>query len=299
MRRTLLAFVLSIIAHPLAVGAMLGISWLTRTERPPRVEQRPVSLRSISTAQWQKNRGAPPRPEPMPKGQVVDVAPGNNVRPVESKYLAETNNAVKKQTRAREQTNQYRRAAPKNEAAPSAVSLASRLEALNQLEGAKPRLGSLLEPQPQVEPSDTPAATGGAAPNDDLHDVEAGEGTYLNTREWKFAAFMNRVKQAVSAKWDPNGRLKQKEPTRQLYAPRTTVLAVALRPDGTLADVYVAKPCGIDSLDQEAVAAFERAAPFPNPPEALVENGYIRFQFGFTLTMENGFMPVMNPGRLR
>ena len=96
-------------------------------------------------------------------------------------------------------------------------------------------------------------------------------------------------------------RLKKKEPNRQLYAPRTTVLAVTLRPDGSLADVFVIRNCGIDSLDQEAVAAFERAAPFVNPPEGLVENGYIRFQFGFTLTLsENGFMPpVMSGQRLQ
>lgn len=299
MRRTAIAFVLSVIIHPLAVAVVLGVSWLTRTERPPRIEQRPVSLRPMSTAQWEKNRGPPPKFEPMPTGQVVDVAPGNLVRPKETKYLAETDNSIPKQTRAKEQTNKWKRAAPKTQPAPAPVSLASRLETLNNLEGARPRLGALLDPQPSVEANDTPATSGGAAPNDDLHDVETGDGTYLNTREWKFAGFMNRVKQAVSAKWDPNGRLKQKEPNRQLFAPRNTVLAVTLRPDGTLADVYVLKPCGIDSLDQEAVAAFERAAPFVNPPEALVENGYIRFQFGFTLTYENGFMPAMAPGRLR
>jgi TonB family protein len=279
------------------VAAVLGISWLTRTERPPRVEQRPVSLRPISARQWDQNRGRRPV-EPRPEGQVVDVAPGNLQRPKESKYLAETDNSVEKQTRAREQTNKYRRAAPKNQAAPSPVSLASRFETLNELEGAKPRPGALLaQPSPEP-PSDTPAATGGAAPNDELNDVEAGEGTYLNTREWKYAAFMNRVKQAVAAKWDPNGRLKAKEPRRQLYAPRTTVLGVTLRPDGTLADVFVMKPCGIDQLDLEAVAAFERAAPFLNPPPGLVENGYIRFQFGFTLTQENGFMPLLSPQRM-
>jgi TonB family protein len=201
---------------------------------------------------------------------------------------------VAKQTRAKEQTNKWRTAAPKTQPAPSPVSLASRFEVPNELDGAKPKPGPLLT-EPTLEPSDTPAEVGGAAPNDALEDVEKGEGTYLNTREWKFASFMNRVKQAVSAKWDPNGRLKDKEPQRQLLAPRNTVLAVALRPDGSIADIFVMKPCGIDSLDREAVAAFERAAPFPNVPEALIDNGYVRFQFGFTLTPQSGFMPTMSP----
>jgi TonB family protein len=230
----------------------------------------------------------------MPEGQVVDVAPGNLVRPKESKYLAETDNETKKETRAKEQSSKWRHAAPKNEAPAQAVSLTSQLERMTDLSGPRPRLGPLLTPT--IDPSDVPVespSTGGAAPNDDLKDEEAGDGTYLDTREWRHAAFFNRVKQAVAAKWDPNGRLKAKAPKREYSAERTTVLGIALRPDGSIADAFVLKPCGIDQLDQEAIAAFERAAPFLNPPAALVENGYIRFQFGYTLTYENGFMPVM------
>jgi len=293
VRRPLIALLLTLMAHALAVAAIVLVGWLS--PRPPRVEKRPIALRPLSARQWDRNRGR--RPEERVTGQVVDVAPGNLQRPKETKYLAETDNTVAKQTRAREQTNKYRVAAPKTQAAPSPVSLASRFDALDALEGAKPRPGPLLV-EPTLEPSDTPAETGGAAPNDALEDVAEGDGTYLNTREWKFASFMNRVKQAVSAKWDPNGRLKEKEPQRQLMAPRTTVLVITLRADGTLADAYVMKPCGIDSLDREAVAAFERAAPFANVPAALVDDGYVRFQFGFTLTPQSGFMPVMSPQRL-
>jgi hypothetical protein len=35
-------------------------------------------------------------------------------------------------------------------------------------------------------------------------------------------------------------------------------------------------------LDDEAIAAFREASPFPNPPQGLLdETGRIRFQFGF------------------
>ena len=60
----------------------------------------------------------------------------------------------------------------------------------------------------------------GAAPNDHL-DVDQGEGTFLNTREWKYATFFNRVKQAVGRNWDPNEPLRQRDPTgRDLRRPR-------------------------------------------------------------------------------
>jgi TonB family protein len=65
-----------------------------------------------------------------------------------------------------------------------------------------------------------------------------------------------------------------------------TVLAITLRPDGSLADSFVQKSSGFDELDQEAMKAFEKAQPFSNPPAALVENGAIRFTFGFTVTNE-------------
>lgn len=317
---------LSLIAHPLAVAAFIGISYLTRTERPPRVETRPVTMRTMSAKQWNKNRGSAQLPEKPaelhPKGQVVDVAPGNDRISPDAKYLAETNNKVEKQTRAREQSQKYSVATAKptpnpeqmpsargkqSATAPQAVSLTSKLEEENEFGGRRPRLGSLLnsalakeEHNESSTPSageaergaqtDTPAV-GGGAPNDNLNDVAAGEGTYLNTREWKYAQFFNRVKQAVSAKWDPNGRLKQKDAAGKYMAEKTTVLGVTLRPDGSIADIYVVKTCGVDYLDAEAVGAFERAAPFLNPPAALVENGFIRFAFSFTLSPESGFMP--------
>ena len=57
----------------------------------------------------------------------------------------------------------------------------------------------------------------GAAPNDHLQDVEEGEGTFLNTREWKYASFFNRVKQSVGMHWDPNAQLRRRDPTGSIY----------------------------------------------------------------------------------
>jgi TonB family protein len=324
------AFRRALAAFPLAVAfqasLLAGIVLLSGHRPPlsPRAASQPVALRTLSTSAWAKNRGAPvaEKPAPLhPRGQVVDVADGNAQIPVESKYLAEMNNRVKEQTRAKEQTNKYSRAtaktmpnpmaqpSAKGRAAPqvetqSAPSfLASQLGRRQlSLLGDRPTPG-LADAKPTEEPgpigtaegtqrtgSDT--SEGGGAPNDALQDVKEGDGTFLNTREWRYAAFFNRVKQAVAAKWDPNGRLRAKN--RNIgYVDRVTHLHVALRPDGSLADVFVAKSSGIDELDQEAIHAFEQAAPFANPPAALVEQGFIRFSFAFLLTNEmlNGGLP--------
>ncbi len=336
MNRRALALPLSLLAH---VGVVaLVLLWARLDPAPKRVKARPVSMRTITNNEWAYNRGKvgnatakvqpKPKPEAPPKGQIVDVAPGNNKRPEESKYIAETNNVVDKETRAREQTNKYSRAAAKNQAKPEAapavkgltggraapaVSAVSALDRLSML-GGRPQRLSLLEQEAangresnldapdkagQEDGDPTPPVTGdatetgGGAPNDNLRDVAEGDGTFLNTREWKYAAFFNRVKQAVSARWDPMGKLRAKDPrgANQLGTrDRVTVLGVSLRPDGTIADIFVSESSGIEALDQESIQAFERAAPFGNPPAALVQNGLIRFAFSFN---------VMNDSALR
>ena len=137
-------------------------------------------------------------------------------------------------------------------------------------------------------PSGDATEAGGGAPNDDLSNLAAGDGTYLNTREWKYAGFFNRVKQAVSARWNPIGRLRSRDPraASQGFADRVTTLEVILRPDGSVREIVVRQSSGLDYLDQEAVQAFEKAQPFANPPPALVVDGVIRFAFGFKLTQD-------------
>lgn len=132
--------------------------------------------------------------------------------------------------------------------------------------------------------------TGGPAP-DHVDGVEEGEGTFLNTREWKYASFFNRVKRHVSETWDPLTELRRRDPTGEIYAWKTrhTLLSVTLKADGSIADVFVQQSSGVDFLDREAIAAFERAQPFPNPPRGLVdERGQIHFQFGFFLETGRG-----------
>lgn len=116
--------------------------------------------------------------------------------------------------------------------------------------------------------------------------VEEGEGTYLNTREWKHASFFNRVKQSVGQHWDPNALIALQDPTGEayLYKDRHTLVAVTLDAEGGLKSIRVTRPSGVEFLDREAMDAFRRAGPFPHPPTALQnDRGEISFSFGFYL----------------
>lgn len=135
----------------------------------------------------------------------------------------------------------------------------------------------------------------GSGSNDYLKDVDEGEETLVNSKRWKYASFFNRVKRAVSQSWHPDTAFRLRDPTGQIYGQknRLTVLKVSLQPDGTIRDILVERPCGVDFLDDEAVSAFRDAQPFPNPPNGLVdkESNLITFRFGFffEITETGGF----------
>ena len=147
---------------------------------------------------------------------------------------------------------------------------------------------------------------GGAMP-DDLRGVEEGDETLLNSRSFKYAGFLNRVKETVGRVWvqkvqDEAGK---RDPSGQLYSykDRRTVVEFTLDKQGEITDVKVASSSGVPYLDSVAVDAFRVVQRFPNPPPGLVpENpGVVSLPFAFTLMAATGGMrmqigPAYLPG---
>ncbi len=153
-------------------------------------------------------------------------------------------------------------------------------------EGGERSAGDPLA-HPLLSPG-TLARIAGGPSMDRLDDVDEGEGTFLNTRAWKYATYFNRVKRAVASAWDPMTPYTARDPMGSVYgrSDRETLVDVTLDDRGNLKKVEVAQSCGLDFLDLAAVKAFEAAAPFPNPPSGVVDpNGEVRFPFSFTLEM--------------
>jgi TonB family protein len=128
-------------------------------------------------------------------------------------------------------------------------------------------------------------AVGGPGSIDSLKDIDDGATTQLNTKRFKYAGFFNRVKHAVAQQWHPDDAYRLRDPTGQIYGikSRRTIVKVALQADGTVRDLLLEHPCGVDFLDDEALKALREAAPFPNPPKGLVDktSGLITFRFEF------------------
>jgi TonB family protein len=133
----------------------------------------------------------------------------------------------------------------------------------------------------------------GGPMNDDLRGVEEGEETLLNSRGFKYAGFLNRVKEQVGRIWVTNvqDESTRRDPTGQLYSykDRKTVVEFVLDGHGDLRDVKVASSSGVDYLDRVAVDSFRKAERFPNPPMGLMgSDGLVRLPFAFTLLAAQG-----------
>ena len=129
--------------------------------------------------------------------------------------------------------------------------------------------------------------------NDDLRGLEEGDETLLNSRSFRYAGFLNRVKETVGRIWvrEVQDAAQRHDPTGAMYSykDRRTVVEFSLDRAGELKDVHITLSCGVDYLDRTAVEAFRRAERFPNPPPGLLgDDGMMRLPFAFTLLAATG-----------
>jgi TonB family protein len=119
---------------------------------------------------------------------------------------------------------------------------------------------------------------------DHLEEVESGDETALSAKRWVYATFFNRLKRQVAQNWDPATVWRRTDPdgNKNGFKTRVTEVRVSLGAKGDLAKIVVTNPSGVPELDEEAVRSFHAAAPFPNPPDGLVnKDGQITFAFSF------------------
>ncbi len=147
--------------------------------------------------------------------------------------------------------------------------------------------------RPKPIPMGTQASGGGEGPSatdDRLKNVPTGLQTMLNTREFVYYSYYNRIKEKLRYHWEPKIKEKMERVLRQgrsiasLEQERITKCVILLDANGKLVRVQVIGASGLVDLDQAAVEAFQSAAPFPNPPKGIVEkDGYIRIRWDFVL----------------
>lgn len=105
---------------------------------------------------------------------------------------------------------------------------------------------------------------------------KAGEETMLNTREYVFYGYFQRIRQRLDRAWDLSLKdrlVKYFYRGRQLASETDymTQLLVVLDTEGRITKVQIIGPSGTSDLDEAAIKAFNDAGPFPNPPKGLLD----------------------------
>jgi len=232
------------------------------------------------------------------KNQVVEAQKRlNEEKDKDTRFLSEFDQKVLKQTRA-ERTGQFKNTAEGGQ--PDEGTKDGEKKEKPELErsarkrdpGELPTLRELtpkfaLNPGPKALEKTNP---GDPSQTDDyLKDVQSGLQTLLSTREFIYFSYYNRIKEALRNHWEPNVREKVKIIYRKgrniaSAKDRVTQVMVVLDKKGELIRVEIIGRSGVESLDAAAVEAFKDAAPFPNPPQGMVEpDGTIKIRWDFVL----------------
>ena len=120
----------------------------------------------------------------------------------------------------------------------------------------------------------------GQEAKDAIDGMKEGDRTALNTREYSYFGYHQRIRERLEREW--KGLLRQAlfkflRDGRHLASDRdhVTRVVVTLNASGEIVRVRVLSESGVQELDDVAVNAFKKAGPFPNPPKGLIKDGLV------------------------
>ncbi len=151
-------------------------------------------------------------------------------------------------------------------------------------------LGVQVTPAERFAASEQPQwATPGTRPEDYIKGMRESDRTALNTSEYLFYTYYQRIRERLDRAWVPILREKlgvYYGSGRRLAGDmdHTTKVMVVLNGQGEIVRVLLASESGTRDLDDAAVSAFNKAGPFPNPPRGMVDaNGEVHIPWDFIL----------------
>lgn len=148
---------------------------------------------------------------------------------------------------------------------------------------------AMKDDQASAEKNQSAGGDQASATSDYIKDVDQGLETLLNAREFKYYTYYNRIRRQLTQHWEGNVRMKLSQMFKQgrylaSATDRVTKLVVILDKKGNLVKVQMLKDSGVTDLDDAAIEAFQSAAPFPNPPQGIIESdGTVKIRWDFVL----------------
>lgn len=119
--------------------------------------------------------------------------------------------------------------------------------------------------------------------------LKEGETSALNTKEFVFFSYFDRVRRQLDQAWQPilRGQIQRIYQAGRHLASNSDYITrtlVTLSNRGEIVRVQVLEESGTFDLDQAAVEALKQAGPYPNPPSGLVNGaGQVQIRWDFVL----------------
>lgn len=219
------------------------------------------------------------------KNTVVSQENFNHEEPEGEAYLSRYNKVVEKQTQAmlkglfhHSQAEKATSPPPGGRRHPAAT--ASSAKAPHKVSSFSQNAGGFFHVESEAFLASSDLLFQGQKPGqtpDFIAGVEAGSDTLLNTKEFTYYSYYNRMKEQLYWRWTQYLRAedhlfylisdKKSLKNKNLFVTRVFAL---LSREGEVQDVQVVRSSGEEGLDSAALHAFLKAAPFPNPPLDLV-----------------------------
>jgi len=209
---------------------------------------------------------------------------GTDEEPEEMKRFAEKSRKVKRETLPKSAPKPRKMEPPVEKKAepipsPSKAPSEKKAEKSDQMELAVVRDMPPMESEPTLDTL-MPSIDRLLAPEmeQDLPDnVDEGKEVSLNTTEFRYASYFAKLKNKIQMVW----RYPQAARIAGLQGQLT--LRFVLNGDGTLKEVQVVKSSGFPILDEEAVKAVKRAAPYYAIPKSIGKSIKIVANFEYAL----------------
>lgn len=122
-----------------------------------------------------------------------------------------------------------------------------------------------------------------------IQGVKPGEVTALNTKEFVFFSYFERVRRQLDQAWQPIvkqniGRIVKGGRQLASNADFITRTLVTMNERGEILRIQLLEQSGTEDLDQAAIDALNKAGPYPNPPRGLIDSsGAVHIRWDFIL----------------
>ena len=265
----LLQLLLSLLSH-------LGVALLLCLPKSQAPKEKVIEVHKLTEQELQK------LVKRFREDQVVNNDPNANkkkAKTLEKVYLSKNNNSAKKNTTVKK-NDEFIQGQDGFGSAPKSISQKGKFKPSKKGKGV-------------------------SATDDFILGADIGPMTILNSQEFKYFSYYDRVKKAVTENWRPLIRkaIKQVKADPKQFGVLevryyTTQLEVRLDSRGELIDIKFLGISGQEKFDQAAAEAFRKTKMFTSPPKELVKDGLFTLRWDFSVSVDSESMVGVGGGQI-